>query len=92
MIRSELPGQEYQELRSAFIDKYGRPVVTAQQYQNKFGAKLTGERLRWKNSVSQISIGEMDATSNNTLLTIWHNALLKEVEAAGAVKDPTKDL
>jgi hypothetical protein len=29
---------------------------------------------------------------NNVLLTIWHNALRKECEAAGTVKGAAKDL
>jgi hypothetical protein len=91
-IESQLPGSEYRTLRTAFITKHGKPTVSVGQYTNRFGAKVTGEELRWKNSTSQINIGELDAVSNNVLLTIWHTALKAECEKAGALKDRGKDL
>jgi hypothetical protein len=149
-IESELPEGSYRELREAFVAKYGKALVGIAQYQNSFGAKAIGQQLGWKNAVSQISIGQLDAKQrsdpfrdqieemdehirstkvdlealdlspdaqlaaraynksvetikqinkaleghNNVLLTIWHNALWKEVESAGrpAVKDRAKDL
>jgi hypothetical protein len=68
------------------------PTVSIAQYGNRFGAKVTGEELRWKNSTSQINIGELDAVSNNVLLTIWHTALNAECEKVGALKGRGKDL
>lgn len=61
MIRSVLAIANYTELRSAFVTKYGPPLVITARYQNSFGAKFTGERLSWKNSTSQIAIGQYDA-------------------------------
>jgi hypothetical protein len=60
MIRSTLPGKEYSTLREAFVEKYGIPSITTGQYQNSFGAQLSGEKLLWKNGVSQILIGQRD--------------------------------
>jgi hypothetical protein len=146
MIKSTLPASEYPVLRSAFIDKYGTPSVSAAEYQNSFGAKFSGEKLLWENSVSGMSLGQRDGdrddplteqlkdtdvrirsikvntaaigkgyeatetatvygrvlqevregnkgslNSSNVLVTIWHNALRKECEAAGAV-DRKKDM
>jgi hypothetical protein len=91
-IQSELPGSQYRELRTAFVGKYGAPIRRVTHYQNSFGAQSSGEELRWQNATSQINIGELDAESNNVLLTIRHTNLEKEYEAAAAVKDPEKDL
>ena len=147
MISSVLPGGKYRELRTAFIAKYGPAFITMAQYENSFGAKFTGERLRWKNGASQMVIGQLganrmertpfqdtmhsmneqlraakiklaivgksewnhmlaeayeaslqtieklndDVLPNNVLLIMWHTALRKECEAAGAL-DRKKDM
>jgi hypothetical protein len=60
MIVSTLPGSQYPTLRNAFVEKYGVPSITNAQFQNSFGAQLSGERLLWKNGVSQILMGQRD--------------------------------
>jgi hypothetical protein len=58
LIRSTLPRVGYPDIRAAFQEKYGVPVIHAEQYQNALGATFVGENLLWDNEVSKISIEE----------------------------------
>jgi hypothetical protein len=69
MIRSTLPGTNYQEIRDAFVEKYGTPMIRVAQYQNGFGAKIEGEELLWTTEVSQISIGQRDGEPDDPSVT-----------------------
>jgi hypothetical protein len=97
-IQSELPAEEYANIRAAFVAKYGPPVVTIQRYQNSFGATVEGEQLLWSNSSSHIGIGQLDGTNvrdwtrNQVRIVYWHDSIDKECETAGAAKDRTKDM
>jgi hypothetical protein len=92
-VESELPRSEYRVLRREFIAKYGPPIIAKTvPYQNGFGAAFSGERLLWRNSFSNISIGELDGQSNNIRIVFWHYAIGKQCEIAGAAKGRAKDL
>jgi hypothetical protein len=92
MIQSELPGDSYKEIREAFIEKYGSPSITLARYQNSFGVVSTGEKLHWRNAVSRIDIGQLDAAYNNVLLIYSHISLQNACDRAKAPKDRQKDM
>jgi hypothetical protein len=92
-IDSELPRPDFGNLREAFIAKYGPPFATEiAHYQNGFGARFSGQRLFWRNSVSTIAIGELDGEDNTVQLVFRDKVIGKECETAGRVKDRGKDM
>lgn len=49
----------YQTLAAAFEEKYGKPSDdTAENYQNRFGARWAGRKKEWKNGSESIVIAE----------------------------------
>ena len=56
MIKSTLPSRNYREIRGAFVEKYGAPVIKVAQYQNEFEAKIEGEELLWTAETCQIRV------------------------------------
>jgi hypothetical protein len=65
MIRSTIQLAAYQTLRSAYIEKYGKPGIAAERYQNAFGATVVGETLSWTNGSSEIHIAQLDGDKDS---------------------------
>lgn len=97
-IRIQTDRSDYAVVRDAFIAKYGKPDSTETvNLANALGGVLTGERVMWVNSVSAISIGEIDGQDGwanphrYTRVLMLHTALNAAVNAVNA-KGREKDL
>jgi hypothetical protein len=97
-IQSELPSEQYENVRGAFTEKYGHPSTAVHHYQNGFGASVDGEELTWANPTSQITIGQFDGTNvldgsgSQIRVVFQHKALGAESTKAGSLKNRASDL
>lgn len=72
----EFPNDEYDKIRGALEQKFGRPTSTKQKsYQNSFGASFAGESVLWDNGVSSISLEQIGGDRDHSVILFVHNAL-----------------
>lgn len=69
------------ELKEALIAKYGKPSISdAQQYQNRMGARFSGDNVIWENDSSKIMLIERMGSLDTSALFYTHNELLSVAE------------
>jgi hypothetical protein len=81
---------DYSTMKTAFTEKFGPPVVTPGEVQNRLGAKFDAEESRWSNGVSAIIIKHRVADTETASVLVVLSAIQKEVEEAKP--SPKKDL
>lgn len=75
-ITALIPHSGYLDVKNGMIAKYGMPNITSDdEYQNRMGARFTGESLFWTNDVSSIRLKEYDGKLDISSLLFAHNAL-----------------
>jgi len=85
-------GTNFKAMLEALTSKYG-PATSQEtrEYQNSFGAKISGRVITWDNGVSKIVLTEFGADKDTSAVEFTHTALQSEAEKA-APKHSSKDL
>jgi hypothetical protein len=92
-VSGTLYASRFSAMLEALSGKYGGPSsTTAVDYQNRFGAKITGSVAIWDNGVSTITLRQYGSGSTDySTLVVEHKSLAGQAEAARP-KHTSKDL
>lgn len=92
-ISATFYASRFSAMQEALTGKYGTASsATAVEYQNRFGAKVTGSVVVWDNGVSAITLRQYGSGSTDySTLVMEHKSLAAQAEAAKP-KHTSKDL
>lgn len=90
-VTSAFYASSFTAMQEALTGKFGAPSITSAEYQNAYGAKLTGKIATWDNSISTITLRQYGGTVEYSALVMEHKDLAAQAETARP-KHSAKDL